>query len=569
MPGAGPTGALRGGIPQMIAAWIGYGFGWVGWTLASVRRRLRRPASWVSFLIEAPLAELPRPPGPRWQRLIGLARPALSVRELRGQVRQVVRDPRTQGVVIHLRPLDLSGALVEALREVIVEARGGGKQVICWAPSYTASTYAVACAADQVLLQPGGGIAPLGVARQYTFLAEALRWAGVEADFVQISPYKSAADALTRSGFSPEARDMAEWLADAAFAEQLDQVAQGRDLDQQAARAVVDASPFTDTQALEKRAIDGVVGEEELPARLGGAFQHWQAARRRLLPERPRRPGRVVGLIRVEGLIVDGRSRRPPPLPPVPVPLVTAEQCGDLTVVRQARRLATDRRVGAVVVWIDSGGGSATASEAMAAALRTLAGRKPLVAVMGSVAASGGYYVATPAARVFAQPSTLTGSIGVLAGKLAVGGVLRRLLLNSETITRGEHASMFGPERPFREGERARLRESIERSYQLFVERVAAGRGRTPDQVDAIAGGRVWTGRQALGNGLLDELGGFESALAEARRLGGLGEEPALREASGGREAVPMPTGAAAFGHALAAVAALNHARVWYLWPFL
>ena len=211
--------------------------------------------------------------------------------------------------------------------------------------------------------------------------------------------------------------------------------------------------------------MDAVVSEEELPARLGGAFQHWPEARRRLLPQRPRRPGRIVGLIRVQGLIVDGRSRRPPPLPPLPVPLVMAEQCGDLTVVRQARRLAADRRVGAVVLWIDSGGGSATASEAIAAALRTLADRKPLVAVMGSVAASGGYYVATPAARVFAQPSTLTGSIGVLAGKVAVGGLLQRLLLNLETITRGEHAAMFAPDRPFREDEKARLREAIERSY--------------------------------------------------------------------------------------------------------
>jgi protease-4 len=252
------------------------------------------------------------------------------------------------------------------------------------------------------------------------------------------------------------------------------------------------------------------------------------------------------------------------------VPLVVAEQCGDLTVVRQARRLAADRRVGAVVLWIDSGGGSATASEAMAAALRTLGGRKPLVAAMGSVAASGGYYVATPAARVFAQPSTLTGSIGVLSGKVAVGGALRRLLLNSETITRGQRASMFGTERPFREDEKAKLRDAIERSYQLFLERVASGRSRTPAQVDPIAGGRVWTGRQALGNGLVDELGGFEKALAEARRLGGLGEDPALREAGGGREAVPSPTGAAAaLEHALATVRALNQARTWYLWPFL
>src|ERR1700716_3164559 len=140
MPSGGAARCGRGGILPMIVAWIGYGLGGVGWPLASVRRPLRRPAPWVSFLIEAPLPELPRPPGPRWQRLVGLGRPPLSLRELRGQVRRVARDPRARGVVIHLRPLDLSGALVEALREVIIEARRGGKQVICWAPSYTAST---------------------------------------------------------------------------------------------------------------------------------------------------------------------------------------------------------------------------------------------------------------------------------------------------------------------------------------------------------------------------------------------------------------------------------------------
>jgi protease-4 len=553
----------------VIVAWVAYGFRWLGWPLAALRRRLRRPAPWVGFLIEVPLSELPLPAGPRWQRFLGFGRPPLSLRELRQQVRQVASDPRVQGAVIHLRPLEMSAAAVEALREVITETRQRGKQVVCWAPAYSASTYAVACAADRVLLQPGGGIAPLGVARQYAFLGDALRWAGVEADFVQISPYKTAPDTLTRSGFTPEAREMAEWLADAAFSEQLDLIASGRGVGREAARALIDASPFTDTQALEARAIDAVTSEEELPARLGGAVQHWSEARRRLRLPRPRRPGRVVGLIRVEGLIVDGRSRRPPPLPPLPVPLVMAEQSGDLTVVRQARRFAGDRRVGAVVLWIDSGGGSATASEAMAAALRVLAGRKPLVAVMGSVAASGGYYVATPAARVFAQPSTLTGSIGVLAGKLSVGGLLQRLLLNLETVTRGEHASMYGPERPFREDEKARLKEAIERSYVLFLERVAASRGRTPDELDPIAGGRVWTGRQALERGLVDELGGFEKALAEARRLGGLAEESGLREARGGRETPPMPQGAAAaIDHALATVSTLNRARTWYLWPW-
>lgn len=555
----------------MLVGWIRYGFGWLGWVLALLRRRLRRPSPWVGFLVESPLPELPMAAGPRWQRLLGLGRPPLSLRELRRRLLQVAGEPRVQGAVIHLRPMEMSAGQVDALREVITEFRAAGKRAVCWASSYTSATYAAACAADQVLIQPGGGIGALGVARQYTFLADALRWAGVEADFVQISPYKTAADTLTRSGFSPEAREMADWLADAAHAEQVRVLGRDRGLDADAARTLIDRSPFTDAEALEARVVDGVVDEEELPSRLGGALQPWQDVRRGLMPRRPRRPGRAVGLIRVEGMIVDGRTRRPPPLPPLPLPLITAEQCGDLTVVRQARRLAADRRVAAVVLWIDSGGGSATASEAMAAALRALAGRKPLVAAMGSVAASGGYYVATPAQLVLAQPGTLTGSIGVLAGKLALGGLLERLLVNWQVVARGENAAMFAPLQPFREDERSRLRGAIERSYELFLERVAAGRGRTTAQIDPIAGGRVWTGRQALERGLVDALGGFEKALAEARRLGGIEEaDPPIREADGGREVSPVARGAAgALEHALALIASLNRAWAWYLSPYL
>ena len=158
----------------------------------------------------------------------------------------------------------------------------------------------------------------------------------------------------------------------------------------------------------------------------------------------------------------------------------------------------------------------------------------------------------------------------MLAGKLSVGGLLQRLLLNLETVARGEHASMFGPERPFREDEKARLRETIERSYQLFLERVAASRSRTPEEIDRIAGGRVWTGRQALENGLVDELGGFEKALAAARRLGGLAEDSALREARGDRDTAPtLSLAAAVVDHALTAVSSLNRAGTWYLCPWV
>jgi protease IV len=331
----------------------------------------------------------------------------------------------------------------------------------------------------------------------------------------------------------------------------------------------VDASPLVDQQAAAAGAVDALVAEEELPERLGGEVKPWAAARRRLPRPRPLPPGRTVALLRIEGLIVDGRSRRAPmPLPLAP-PLLFQEQCGDLTVVEQARALALDRRVGAVVVWVDSGGGSATASESMAAALAALGRRKPVVAAMGSVAASGGYYVTTPASRVFAHAGTITGSIGVLAGKLVAGGMLDRLLIGRELVVRGEHSAMWSADAPFTDDERRKMGELIDASYRLFLERVAAARGRPVGEIEPLAGGRVWTGGQALRHGLVDELGGLPAAVAHARRLGGLPDDAPVREARRGRrELVPVPA-AAALEHALRAAAALRQAAVWWLCPLV
>lgn len=548
--------------------WVVHVLRWLVWALGRLRRRLRRPAPYVSFLLESPPPQLPPPPIPWWRR--PFMRRVLSLQVLARQLRAVAADPRVRGVVVHLRPMAMPQAQAEALAELLTELRAAGKRVVCWSSSYTNSTYRVACAGDEVLLQPGGSVGPLGLRREYAFFAEALQRVGVEADFVQVSPYKTAADMLARSGFSPEAREMANWLADAAFDDLVGAIAAGRGLDLQVARSLVDGTPCTDREALELRAVDAVVSEEELPAHLGFGLQTWQQARRRLLLPPPTRPGRWVGLIRVEGLIVDGRSRRPPTASPLPIPLLFEPQCGDLTVVEQARRLAADRRVGAVVLWVNSGGGSATASEAMAAALAVLARRKPLVAAMGPVAASGGYYVATPAARVFAQPGTLTGSIGVLAGKLVAGGLLERLWVRREVVSRGAHAGMFAPEQRFSDEERSRLRAHIERVYELFLERVSAGRGRPASELEPVAGGRVWTGRQAAERGLVDELGGLEKALAEARRLGGLPPDAPLREVAAARHP-PAPSGpmGAALVQALSAMAALNQSTVWLLCPWL
>lgn len=549
--------------------WVLYGLRYLLWVLGDLRRSLRRRPAWISFTIESPPTALPPPRGPFWQRFVG--RPPGNLRDLATQFRAVAREQRVQGVVVHLRPMELGPARIGALRELIGELRAAGKRVVCWGPSYTVSTYQVACAANEVLLQTGGGLDALGVSRRYVFLADALERVGLQADLLQISPYKTAGDPLTKRQFTPEARQMADWLADANFQELLTAVREGRGCEEADARALVDGSPYTDHQAVAARAVDGVLGEEELPARLGAEVQPWSIARRRLRRLPPPRPGRIVGLLRVEGTILDGRSRRSPFRPPVGPPLLFEDQCGDLTVVQQARALAANRRVAAVVLWVESPGGSALASEAMAAALGALAARKPLLAVMGSVAASGGYYVTTPARLVFAQPAAVTGSIGVLSGKLVAGGLFDRLLFHGELVTRGEHAAMGSIDRPFSAAERQKLQEAIERSYAVFLDRVAAARRRPRAEIEAAAGGRVWTGRQALERGLVDVLGGLEAALAEARRLAGLAADAGVWEApTGRRELAPaLATAPAALLHGLHAVAALNSTRAWWLCPLV
>jgi protease IV len=550
-------------------AWVLYVLRLAVWALSDLRRRLSRPPEWVGFLIESPPGELPPPRGPFWQRFTG--RPGPNLRDIGAQLDSLAAEPRVRGVVIHLRPMELSPARVDSLRELIANLRVSGKRVVCWASSYTSGTYQVACAADEILLQPGGTIAPLGLHRDYVFLADALARVGMQADLLQITPYKTAGDALTKRSLTPEAREMAEWLADSGFAALVEAVMAGRRRSEEAARRLIEDSPYTDDVAMHEAVVDGVAGEEELPARMGAALPGWSQVRRRLPRPRPVRPGRFIGLIRIEGTIVDGRSRRAPFKPQLRPPLLFEDQCGDLTVVQQARALTANRQVAAVVLWIESGGGSATASEAMAAAMKVLAARKPLVAAMGSVAASGGYYVATPAATVFAEPGTLTGSIGVLAGKVVAGALFDRLLVHRDSVQRGAHAGMFNSDRPFTDAERRKLRESIERSYRLFLERVAISRRREVSEIEPVAGGRVWTGRQALERGLVDQLGGLRRAVEEARSRAGLRADAPLRELSTGRREVPpaLATAPATMAHALEVAAAFNRAAAWWLCPIV
>jgi protease-4 len=354
-------------------------------------------------------------------------------------------------------------------------------------------------------------------------------------------------------------------LLESRFKELVGAIAESRFVNEDAAQKLIDGSPYGDQTALEAHIVDALLGEENLPEYLSGSIATWDRARGKLDRPAPKLlRGKYVALLRIEGTIVDGRSGRPPIRPPIEIPLVGGDRAGDLTVVQTARQLAADKRAAAAVIYVDSRGGSATASEAMRRALDVIAKRMPVVVVMGPVAASGGYFVATPGAWVVARPSTLTGSIGVLTGKIVTSDLWKRLLVNRETIAFGEHSTMESDEKPYTDEERKIVRAEIERTYAYFVDLVAKSRKMTPAEVQPLAMGKVWTGRQALERKLVDEMGGLNAGILKARELAGLTEEAAVREVRTPKRMIPPRAEAAAglgwLGFLLDGVKMLNHA---------
>ena len=537
-------------------------FRYVWWLVSSVRRSIGRPPEFVVFVLEENLPALPDPPRAFWQRFV--SKPRLSVKELGERFDAISRDARIEGVVLHLRSAGMPMATLQDLREQVGKLRKSGKRVVAWAPFYTTGPYYLACACDEILLMPTGMVQPLGFATTGVFLADGLARFGVGSDFIQVSPYKTAADQLTKSKMSPEFREQVSWLLDSQHGELVSAVAESRGLDEAGAKDLIDGSPYGDDVAVEKHAVDRVIGEEELPSLLGGTLGTWeQAAGKMRRPAPSLRRGRYVALMRIEGTIIDGRSGRLPVKPPIDIPLVGEDRAGDLSVVQVARQVAADKRAAAVVLFVNSRGGSSTASEAMRLALNVLAARKPVVVVMGAFAGSGGYYIAMPASWIIARPSTLTGSIGVLTGKLVTGALWQKLLFNRETVAFGDRVTLYSDERPFSDEERNLVREDVDRIYRGFLDIVARARKMTTDELQPIAQGKVWTGRQALERKLVDELGGLEAGISKARALAGLKEDTAVREVHGPKRAIPPLAGAAAagwLGYLLEGLTLLNRA---------
>jgi protease-4 len=457
----------------------------------------------------------------RWRRLVRSVHDAATARDVAGLVAVVAPG--------------LTLAQAQELAGAVAAVRAAGKPTVAWADTFgeagnAAPAYLLATAFADVWLQPSGTLGLAGVAAEVMFLRGGLDKLGITPQLGQRHEYKSAADRIVREQFTAPHEQMMQRLTDSAWEQIVAAVAAGRGLAEPDAERLLEAGPWLADDALAAGLVD----------RLGDRDQAYQAARAacgehamlryadQWLP-RPRAARRVVravsrpqavAVVDVAGTIAEGRSRR----------TLTGRSTGSVDVAAELRAAAADDRIGAVVLRVDSPGGSAVASDTIWHAVRRVSGRgKPVVACMGSVAASGGYYVSCPADVIVAQPTTLTGSIGVVGGKFVTRDLLARLGVSIGSVERGARARMFSTDRPFTDDEWARADQSLDAVYADFVGKVARGRGMPVDAVDAVARGRVWTGADAAGHGLVDVLGGLPDALAIARDRAGLPADAPVR----------------------------------------
>ena len=417
---------------------------------------------------------------------------------------------------------------MQELRRGVQAFAASGKPTLAWAESFgevgsrDMAAYVLATAFGELWLQPGGGVGLLGVGIETTFVRGTLDRLGIEPQFEQRHEYKNAADVLLRKEFTEAHREALERLAESVFSDAVETIADARGLTHDQVRELINTGPRTAPEAQAAGLVDRLGYRDQayqaMRARTEGKSEllfadRWRP-RRKIAPP-PHRRGHVA-LVEVRGAISSGRTRRSP----------MGRAAGSDTVSAQLRAAHDNDRARAVVLRVESPGGSAVASEVIwREVCRLRESGKPVVVSMGDVAASGGYYIACPAEVIVALPATLTGSIGVLGGKLVVDGLLERVGVNTGRVEQGARALMYSFRRGFSEDERARFAVTIDAIYNDFVGKVAEGRNRPVAEIEALARGRVWTGRDAAGAGLVDELGGLRDAVRIARERADLPED--------------------------------------------
>jgi protease-4 len=480
--------------------------------------------------------------------ITGGGRP-LMLREAVSALHRAADDPRVAGLIARVELPAAAAGPVQELREAVA-AFTAVKPSLAWAETYPGTlSYYLASAFGEVWMQPAGTVGLIGFATNVLFLRDALDKAGIEAQFVARGEYKSAVNLFTQDRYTDAHREADTRLLDSLRAQVWLAIADSRNIGQDALDGLADHAPLLRDTAVESGLIDRVGFRDEAYARIAelvGAkgispesgdadgddgpprlyLSRYARATGPSGPTRPSIPGRgpksTIAVVTVAGAIVSGRggSRLP----------FGSSNAGADTIAAGLREAAHDDSVSAIVLRVDSPGGSVSASETIWREVKKARERgKPVVASMGAVAASGGYYVSMGADAIVANPGTITGSIGVLTGKLVARDLKDRLGVGSDAVRTNANADAWSVNAPFTPEQHAQVEAEADLVYNDFVQRVAQGRHLSVEAVEAVARGRIWTGADALEHGLVDELGGLRAAVRRAKVLAGLDEDAKVR----------------------------------------
>ncbi len=512
------VGVCRGLIRPAVRGLL-----WATDRLASVLGR--RPA-YNTLLLDIDASAAEEPPS----ALHALLRPRPpDLLTLTSLLRWAAEDDRLRAVVVSLSQLDMGWAQLQSLRRSLLTLRQAGKQVWVHLAEAGMREYYLASAADTLVLAPAGHLSVLGLATEVVFFKGALDMLGIEAQVSQAGRYKAAGEPFTRRSMSAAHREMMDGLLDDVYDQIVEAIARGRNKDKAAVRELIDQGLFLAAEAQTSGLVDHVAYADELPELLeplvgevkpieAGAYQRRRTGviRRQLW----RGEVHTIGLITVNGPIKYGHTTER---------AGGGRTLGSTDFIRVLQSLADQSKIAGLVLRIVSPGGSGLASDLMWHELRRVREHMPVVVSMGDVAASGGYYLALAGTRVFAEEASITGSIGVIAGKPVLHNLYTQLGIGKDILTRGQRAALFSDYLAFSPAEQERLDLEVQAFYRDFVHKVADCRGLSLAAVEPLAQGRVWTGRQAWAHGLVDSLGGLEEALAALKHHIGVAPDRPVR----------------------------------------
>ncbi len=481
------------------------------WASSAPKKRslLEGSQGWVSYNLAVSITET------KQSGLFTASSTAFS--EIVTDFEAMATDEAVSGVLIRLGGTPVGYAQAWELRQAIQRLRDNGKQSVAFIPQGTLRDYYIGSAADEIWISPTNAFQPGGLRTQFITAAGALRKAGVEAQFVRIGDYKSAPELTVRDTPSDAAREQREAYLDDFYNEVVDGISKGRGLERNVVEGLLESGAILPDEALEKKFVDRIVYGDELDQAfedmIGRRVSFSKGYKRPRTLEAYWRDRPEIAVVVVEGLIVqlDGAN-----------PLTGGIAAESSRLEPLLESLTKNPNVKAIVVRIDSGGGSAYASDVIYRALRRAAARKPVIASMGNSAASGGYYVAAGADTIVATPTTVTGSIGVFSGKFNFKKLASRLGISIESLERGTSVRYDDFYEPWTEKELESVGRSISYLYQLFLTQMAATRPLSADEIDTVARGRVWTGKAARENKLVDVEGGLLTAIRLAEQKAGL-----------------------------------------------